>query len=179
MPDYFNCKVEKKNWGHTYHPYQEEIPEDMSEPRGKPAMTTAFVDANLLYDVINQRSCTGIIHLLNETPIDWLSTMQNTVETAKYGSEFVAARTAVDQIVDFCYTLHMLGVPLTGPSWIFGDNLSVVSSATMPSGILLKCQNILNFHQAREAHAAGFVKFVHIGGKHNPDDVWEMWEVRI
>ena len=77
MPDYSNYKVEKKNWGHSYHLCQEEIPEDMPEdmpePHRKPVMTTTFVDANLLHDVITGRSCTGIIHLLNKTPIDWFS----------------------------------------------------------------------------------------------------------
>eukprot|EP00957_Ditylum_brightwellii_P042323 3204663-Ditylum_brightwellii.AAC.1 len=50
MPDYSNYKVEKKNWGHIYHPCREEITGDMPEPRGKPVMTTTFVDANLLHD---------------------------------------------------------------------------------------------------------------------------------
>eukprot|EP00957_Ditylum_brightwellii_P114180 8704875-Ditylum_brightwellii.AAC.1 len=36
MPDYSNYKVKKKNWGHIYRPCQEEIPEDMPEPHGKP-----------------------------------------------------------------------------------------------------------------------------------------------
>eukprot|EP00957_Ditylum_brightwellii_P158732 12081628-Ditylum_brightwellii.AAC.1 len=52
MSDYSNYKVEANIWGHIYHPCQEEIPEDMPEPRGKPVMTTTFVDANLLHDVI-------------------------------------------------------------------------------------------------------------------------------
>eukprot|EP00957_Ditylum_brightwellii_P095148 7247273-Ditylum_brightwellii.AAC.1 len=79
-------------------------------------MTTTFVGTNLLHDVITGRSCTVIIHLLNKAPIDWFSKRQNTDESATYGSEFDAARTAVDQIDDLRYTLHMLGVPLTGPS---------------------------------------------------------------
>eukprot|EP00957_Ditylum_brightwellii_P014715 1109666-Ditylum_brightwellii.AAC.1 len=33
MPDYSNYKVEKKIWGHIYHPCREEIPEDMPESR--------------------------------------------------------------------------------------------------------------------------------------------------
>eukprot|EP00957_Ditylum_brightwellii_P121315 9251714-Ditylum_brightwellii.AAC.1 len=115
----------------------------MPKPCGKPVMTTTLVDANLLHDVITGRSCTGIIYLLNNTPIDWFSKRQNTVEAATYGSEFVAVKTAVD----LRYTLRMLGVPLIGSSWMFGDNLSVVSSATMPSGKLLKHQNTLNFHR--------------------------------
>jgi hypothetical protein len=108
----------------------------MPKPKGKPLMTTTFVDANLMHDLITGRACTGILHMFNKTPIDWFSKRQNTVETATYGSEFVAARTAVDQIVDLRYTLGMLGVSLTGPSWLFGDNLSLVSSSTMPSGKL-------------------------------------------
>eukprot|EP00957_Ditylum_brightwellii_P097088 7393652-Ditylum_brightwellii.AAC.1 len=70
----------------------------MPEPCGKPVMTTTCVDANLLHDVITGRSCTGIIYLLDKNPIDWFSKRQNTVETATYGSEVVAVRTAVDQI---------------------------------------------------------------------------------
>eukprot|EP00957_Ditylum_brightwellii_P160331 12204740-Ditylum_brightwellii.AAC.1 len=56
MTDYFNYKVEKKIWGHIYHPCQEEIPEDMPEPQVKPVMITTFVDANLLHDAIDGRS---------------------------------------------------------------------------------------------------------------------------
>eukprot|EP00957_Ditylum_brightwellii_P081352 6188417-Ditylum_brightwellii.AAC.1 len=123
----------------------------MTEPRGKPVMTTTFVDANLFHDVITGRSYTGIICLLIKTQIYLFSKRQNTAETAIYGSELVAARTAVDQTVDLSYNFCILGVPLTGPSWMFGDNLSVTNSATMPSGKLLKCQNILNFHRVREA----------------------------
>eukprot|EP00957_Ditylum_brightwellii_P162279 12356283-Ditylum_brightwellii.AAC.1 len=41
----------------------------------------------------------------------------------------------------------------------------------MPSGKLLKHQNILNVHRVREAQAAGLINFVHIDRKHNPADV--------
>ena len=76
----------------------------MPEPHEKPVMTTFFVDANLLRDVITGRSCTGINHLLNLTSIDCFSKRQSTIEAATYGSEFDAARTAVGWIVDLCYT---------------------------------------------------------------------------
>ena len=73
MPDYSRFAVEQPDWGHVYHPSCKEdiqvgIPVDK---KGKPVMTTTFVDAN---DIITGISCTGIIHLLNKTPIDWLST---------------------------------------------------------------------------------------------------------
>ena len=46
------------------------------------------------------RAVTGIAHAANQTIIDFYSKKQNTVETSTYGSEFVAARTATDQIID-------------------------------------------------------------------------------
>ena len=116
--DYHSClDVLACNWGHIYHPCKEELPPGMPEPHGEPVFMTMFVDANLLHDMVMGHSCTGIIHMLNKTPmIEWFSKCQNTVETAPYGSEFVAARIGVDQIIDLRYTLRMLGVPLTGLS---------------------------------------------------------------
>ena len=110
MPDYSKYKKVEQDWGFQYHPCQEELPPDMPTPKGKPVRTTTFVDANLLHDMVTGRACTGIIHMLNKTPIAWYSKRQATVETATYGAEFVAARTAVDQIVDLRYTLRMLSL---------------------------------------------------------------------
>ena len=52
-----------------------------------------YVDANLYHCMLTGHSVAGIIHLINGTPIDAFSKKQSTVETATYGSEFVAART--------------------------------------------------------------------------------------
>jgi hypothetical protein len=43
---------------------------------------TTFVDANLLYGMVTGHSRTGMIHVLNKPPIEWISKRQNTVETA-------------------------------------------------------------------------------------------------
>jgi len=45
--------------------------------------------------------------MLNETPMDWFSKKQVTVETATYGSQFV---TCVEQVIDLRNTLCYLGV---------------------------------------------------------------------
>ena len=90
---------------------------------------THYVDANLMHDVTSGKSVTGILHLINKTPLDWYSKKQATVETATYGSEFVAARTCVEQIIDLRTTLRYLGVPIRGKSYMFGDNKSVVDSS--------------------------------------------------
>ena len=134
-------------------------------------MITTFVDANLVHDLITGRSCTGVIHLLNKTPIDWYSKRQNTVETETYGAEFLATRIAVDQIVEIRYQLRMLGIPLTGPAFLFGDNLSVINSSTIPSASLKKRHNLLSYHRVREAQASGIVNCIHMNGVDNPADI--------
>ena len=83
----------------------------------------------------------------------------------------MAARQAVEQIIDLCYTLHMFGVPLDGASWLFGDNKSVVMSSTIPHSSLNKRWNALSYHKVRKAVAGGFVCFEHIPSIDNPADI--------
>ena len=68
------------------------------------------------------------------------------METATYGSEFVAARIATDQIVDLRMTLRYLGVPVESSTYLFGDNESVITSSTIPHSSLSKRHNALAYH---------------------------------
>ena len=102
---------------------------------------------------------------------------QSTVETATYGSEFVAARTAVDQIIDICTTLRYLGVPIRDKSYMFGDNRSVVTSSTIPNSTISKRHHLASYHRVREAIAAKFISFHWKDGKSNPADILSKhWE---
>ena len=96
------------------------------------------MDANLHHDLATGKAITAVLHFLNQTSIDAYTKMQSTVETATYGSEFVAARTAVDQIIDIRTTLRYLGVPIRDKSYIFGDNRSVDPSSTIPNSTISK-----------------------------------------
>jgi hypothetical protein len=94
-------------------------------PLGNSVRISTFEDANSLHDHVTGWSSMGILHFMNQTLVEWFSKQKNTVETATYGSEFVVARTATEQIIDLRYTICMMGVPLDGPAWMFGDNESV------------------------------------------------------
>jgi hypothetical protein len=170
LPDYSGLKDTKYDWTGIYGNISEELPYDMPEPLGKPVITTTYEDANLYHDYLTGRSVTGVLHLVNQTPIDWYCKRQATVETATYGSEFNAARTATEQIMDMRYTLRMLGVPVID-SYMFGDNQSVLTNSTVPHSQLNKRHNALAYHRVREAIAAGLVRFFHIEGKKNPSDI--------
>ena len=150
---------------------KELIPHDAPPALGNWVTTTHFVDANLMHCMISGKSVTGVLHLLNKTPIDWFSKKQSTVETATYGSEFVAARTCVEQIIDLRLTLRYLGVPLREKSYMFGDNESVVNSSNTVHAKLNKRHTMLSFHRVREAMASKMLSFIHILGKINPADI--------
>jgi hypothetical protein len=54
---------------------------------------------------------------------------------------------------------------------MFGDNESVVGSATKLDAKLHKRHYALSFHRVREAIASKFLAFFHIPGKRKPADV--------
>jgi hypothetical protein len=171
-PDYSDVPDAEYDWAKSvYGEVKEIIPDDAPEPLGKFVTLTHYVDANLMHDMVTGRSVTGILHLINKTPVDWYSKKQATVETATYGSEFVAARTCVEQIIDLRLTLRYLGVPLREKSYMFGDNQSVVNSASQITAKLHKWHTMLSFHRVREAIASGMINFVFINGLINPADI--------
>ena len=124
-----------------------------------------------MHDLVMGRSVTGILHLINKMPLDWYSKKQATVETATYGSEFVAACTCVEQIIDLRNTLRYLGVPVRDKSYMFGDNESVVNSSMQVRAKLHKRHTMLSFHRVREAIASGMLVFYHVPGEINPADI--------
>jgi hypothetical protein len=84
---------------------------------------------------------------LNQTPMNWYSKKQATVGTATFGSEFITARTTIDQIVDLQMTLRYLGVPIREKSYVFGDNKTVIDASSTPHAKLHKRHNALSFHR--------------------------------
>ena len=117
IPDYSEYPEQQHKWSNTvYEGAEEPLPLDAPPPLGKPVLTTSCVDANLMHDMITGKSVTGIIHFVNQTPFEWYAKKQATVETATYGSELVAAQTAVEQIINHRNTLQYLGVQLVGRS---------------------------------------------------------------
>ena len=142
------------SWNEAYPNIKEEIPLDMPKPKGKPVRITVYVDADHAHDQITRRSITGIIVMINKTPVRWICKRQKTVESSTYGSELVAARIATELIMEIQYALQMLGVPLEWPAMMLGDNMSVVLNTSILSSVLKKKHSAMNYHQVREAIAA-------------------------
>ena len=172
-PDYSGLPDQAFDWAQMVYGNVSKIhPKDAPPPLGKYVTLTHYFDANLYHDMLTGHSVTGILHLLmNKMPIDWYSKKQATVETATYGSEFIAAHTCVDHVIDLCTMLWYLGVPIHEMSYMFGDNQTVVDSSTVPHAKLHKHHNALSFHRVREAVATKFIGLYHLPGEYNPADI--------
>ena len=118
QPDYSFLPDHDFEWTYiVYGIVQEILPDDMPDAIGEAVTTTTTMDANLSNYLATGKSSTGCLHFVNKTPPDWYSKKQATVETASYGSEFVAAKTATEQIMDIRQTLWYLGAPIGAKSF--------------------------------------------------------------
>ena len=170
-PNYMHLPDLEYDWTMTYGNDLEEIPKDPPEPLGKSVTTTTFLDAKLLHDHITGRSVAAVLHFFNLTPGNWYSKRQATVENATYGSEFVAAKTATEQIIDIRQTLRYLGVPIKSKAYMFGDNKSAVTSSTVLHSLLSKRHNIFSYHRVREAIADEILVFHWCDSSQNKSDI--------
>jgi hypothetical protein len=165
-PDYSDYQDPRYDWSSSVYGYVKEIiPTDIPEPKGKYVTLSHYFDVNLYHDMVTGRSVTAILHFLNQTPMDWYWKKQATVKTATFGSEFIAARTTIDQIIDLRMTLHYLGIPIREKSYVFGDNKTVINASLTLHAKLHKRHNALSFHHVREAVASKYVTIFHLQQK--------------
>jgi len=172
MPDLSDLPTHDHDWSNTpYAGSTEELPGNIPPPRGKSVRIITYADANLCHNVLNGKAVTAVLHFLNKTPIDWFSKKQNTVETATFGAESSAARTAIEQMRANKMLLLYLGVPIEGPSVLFGDNKTCVDGLSLPPSRLHKRHLMLSYHYVREAMATGEYVYAFIKGSENPSDI--------
>jgi len=172
IPDFSDIDRAHVDWSHTpYAGAKEETPEGLPPTRGKPVVLYTYADANLGHNKLTGKAVTAILHFVNQTPFDWFGKTQSTVNTATYGAESSAGRTAIEQMRGNKMTFQYLGVPIQGPSILFGDNQTVVNGASMPEVKLQKRHLMLSYHYMREAIATGEYVYAFVNGKDNPADI--------
>jgi hypothetical protein len=108
---------------------------------------------------------------LNSALVIFKSKRQAMVETSVFGAEFVAMKHGVETLRGLRYKLRMIGVPISGPSYIYGDNMSVVKNTTKPESTLNKQSNQLCYHAVRESVGMGESLVPHISTHSNSADL--------
>ena len=64
-------------------------------------------------------------------------------------------KTGVEALRGISYKLRMMGVPLTGPTQLYGDNMSAIYNTSRDELKLKKKINSICYHDVREAVASG------------------------
>jgi len=159
------------DWQSFYGDVHEAIPPNAPKARGKEVDLSMFVDSDHAGDLKTRRSRTGFIIYLNMAPVIWFSKKQSTIETSVFGAEFVAMKQGMETLQGLQYKLRMMGIPLTGPSFIYGDNMSVIHNTQRPESVLRKKSNSVCYHAVREAVAMGECLTGHIASMDNPADI--------
>jgi hypothetical protein len=69
----------------------------------------------------------------------------------------------VEEAISIRYMLRCLGVPVTKPTNLYGDNFGIIQSATIPDGELKKKHIAISYHYVREAIASHRLHQCHMG----------------
>ena len=159
------------DWKHFYGDIKEAIPLNAPKPRGKEVDLRMFVDSDHAGDSMTRRSRSGFLIYMNMAPIVWSSKKQSTIETSVFGAEFVALKNGMEVLRGLRYKLRMMGVRLSGPSFVYGDNMSVIHNTQRPESTLKKKSNSICYHAVREAVAMGECLVGHVRTHENPADI--------
>ena len=84
----------KSVWGEFHPDAEEEIPGNFPPPRWNLVYVRCYVDPDNAGNLLTSRYHTGIIIFVNNSPIIWYTKHQNTVESSRFVSKFVALKIA-------------------------------------------------------------------------------------
>ena len=146
------------NFLDDYKNTEEDLDPNLPEPFGRDLETTMFFDVDHAHDIGARRSITGLIGFGESTPVMWSSRRQGCIPSSTYCAEFITMRNVVEKIISLCYMLRCLGIPVTKPTFTFGDNFGVIQSATIPASELKKKHIVISYHSVREAIAARIIQ---------------------
>ena len=98
---------------------------------------------------------TGFMVYMNMSPINWYSKRQSTIEASVFYTEFVAMKVRIETLHAILYKLRMMGIPISGASYIHGGNMSFIHNTSRPESTLKKKCNAIAYHVIHESVAMG------------------------
>jgi hypothetical protein len=127
-----------------------------------------FVYSDHAVEKFTRRSRTGFVIYLNMAAIVWFSKRQPTVESSVFGAEFVTMKNGIETCCGLRYKLRMMGMDLSGPTYVYGDKMYVVHNTQQPESVLKKKSNSVCYHAIRDYAAMGESIIGHVPYVDNP-----------
>jgi hypothetical protein len=172
-PNMGNSNFVECDWSDIYlMGASEALPPEAPKPLRKGVMLRMFVDSAHTGAKMSPHSRTGFVIFLLYGIIDWLSKKQSMVETSVFAAEFCTMRHGTENLHGIRYKLRMMGIPVKGASYVYGDYMSVVTNLSKPDSTLKKKSNSICYHAVREAVAMGESHVAHIPTKKNLADLF-------
>lgn len=172
-PEIDQSLFQPQDWSSTVYgdKLEEDLPPNMPKPLGNAMKMTAYVDSDHAGDTITRRSRTGFLVYLNCSLIFWLSKKQASIETSSFGAEFTAMKQCTEYVRGLRYKLRMMGIPCEEPTYIYGDNKSVLANTSVPHSVLKKKSNSIAYHFVREGCARKEWITTYVNTHFNPADL--------
>jgi hypothetical protein len=161
----------KTDWKLMYGDVNKAIPPNAPVTRGKSIDLRLSVDSNHAGEHFTRCSRTGFVIYLSMAPIVWFSKRQPTVESSVFWGEFVAMKNGIETTRGLRYKLRMMGVTIDGPTYVYGNNMSVVNNTQCPESILKNKSNAICYHAVRESAAMGESIIGRVTSVKNPADI--------
>jgi hypothetical protein len=128
-------------WKSFYGNVEESIPSSAPELRGKEVNLRLYVDSDYDEGKRTRRLFTCFFVFMSTALVQWFSKQHATTETSVFGAEFVAMKIRMESLRGLRYKLRMMGVRISGPSYIYGDNMLVIHNTQRPESMLKKKSN--------------------------------------
>ena len=162
----------KQDWSDFYGNESEEYPANAPPPKGKEFIMRGYVDASFGDCKLTRKSRTGFIVFLNSSPIYYYSKKQGSCEISTFGSEFVAMKQCCEYVKGLRYKLRMMGIPVSNPTFIHGDNKSVLWNTSVPESTLKQKSSSVAYHFVREGVSKDIWRTAYIRTSENVADIF-------
>ena len=83
----------------------------------------------------------------------------------------MAMKTATEYIIGLRYKLRMMGIPVEGPCYVYGDNQAVLANSRAPDSMLKKKSNSIAYHFVREGCSRDVWRCAYIKTDDNQADI--------
>ena len=173
-PEIDQAAFERKDWSTSEFGHlegAEQVPSNAPKPRGFGFVIRAKVDADHATNTVTRKSRSGFLVYLNSALIYWFSKKQTSVESSSFGSEFCAMKLCCEYLCGLRYKLRMMGIPVEGPAYIYGDNQSVLANTSIPESQLKKKSQSIAYHFIREGAARDEWRTAYVNTHENESDL--------
>ena len=147
---------------------KEAIPPNVPKPRSNEVDLRLFVESDHAEDTVTRRFRSGHFIFVTVACVVWYSKKQNTVETSVFGAKFMSMKIGMESVRGLRYKLRMIGIPLSGTTYTYCDNMSVIHNTQRLESTLNKRINSIAYHAMMEYTSMDESLTAHVPALLNP-----------